>query len=201
MLSEFDPGVLAQAVVYVAKTSKWFPSIAEIRDACLEVSGSRAKLPAVGEAFTEARRAASSIGSYAKPTAEDFSHAIVHRAAVQAAGSWRRWCLSEDEAALRARFFEVYRELRAREVQQLSLPPSARQLTAEESRAALEDLNTRAARAALPAPADTYEAKPLSELIAKRPPPSRGVEVVGGAMTDAEFETRKTALVEAAREA
>jgi len=171
-LADIEPGVLRTAAVYIAKTRTFWPSIAEIRKACSETSGERAKLPAPGEAYAEARRAASSIGARVMPTAEDFSHGIVRSAAVQAAGSWRRWCLTDiefGEAPLRAKFFDVYRELREREVSRLALPESARQLTAEESRQLLEDISTRAGSEPKRL-GEVDELKPLRELLRLRPP-------------------------------
>ena len=145
-LSDVEPDVLRAACLLLVRTSTFWPAIAEIRSACLEVSGERANLPAVGEAYAEARRAAANFGAYAKPAAADFSHAIVQRAAIQASGSWRMWCLSDNEAPQRARFFEVFKELRDREIRQQALPESQRQLTREESHQLLEDIEARAER-------------------------------------------------------
>lgn len=201
-LCDFSPGVLSAAAVYLAKTSRFWPSIAEIRRACFEASGDRAKLPAVGEAYAEARRAASSTNAYAKPTAEDFSHAIVHRAAIQAAGSWRRWCLTDlefGEAALRAKFFDVYRELRERELSRLALPKAARQLTAEESRQILEDISARAEREPkqLAAGANPEALKSIHELFRSNPPfaAASKQKAVGAEISQTEWEARKAAIV------
>jgi hypothetical protein len=187
LADEFDSGTLAAGAKLVAKTSKWWPSISELRAACLEVAGERAKLPLVGEAWAEARRAAAKFDTYAPPTGKDFSHPIVHRAALQAAGGWRRWCLSEDEAALRARFFEVFRDLREREFTQRALPVSQRHLSAEESRQLLEDL---AGRPQLTSEnsrgAEERTRRELLSLVKRR-----GAPIVGEALTDAEWEARK----------
>ncbi len=145
-LADVKPDVLRAACLLLVRTLRFWPSIAEIRSACLEVSGERASLPAVGEAYAEARRAARALGARAVPGADDFSHAIVHRAAIQAAGSWRMWCLSDNEAPQRARFFEVFKELRDREIRQMAIPESQRQLTREESHQLLEDVYARAER-------------------------------------------------------
>ncbi len=202
-LSDIEPDVLRGAALLLVKTRKWFPSIAEIREACLEISGERAQLPAAGEAYAEARRGAAQIGAYAKPTAEDFSHAIVHRAALQAAGSWRRWCLTDMEAPLRAKFFEVYRELRDREVSTLALPKSARQLTAEESRQLLQDIETRAARETkqLGAGASPEALKPIHELFRAKPPVlvTSKPKTVGAELSQAEWEAKKNELLKRVR--
>lgn len=156
-LADVDPDVLRAACLLLVRTLRFWPSIAEIRSACLEVSGERANLPAVGEAYAEARRAAARFGAGGKPVGGDFSHAIVHRAAVQASGSWRMWCLSDNEAPQRARFFEVFKELRDREIRQLALPESRRQLSAEESHQLLEDVYARAERERKRLPAKVEE--------------------------------------------
>lgn len=194
LAAEFETEVIAQAATVLPKLHKFFPAIEEFRRTCLEVSGARAKIPATGEAYIEARRKASSIGAYEKPVAEDFSHRLVHRAAIQTSGSWRRWCLTEDEAPTRARFFEVYRELVHRELRQRALPPAARTLTAEESRALLEDLQARAERKALPAPAEgERKRRKLSELVKTF---EHGV--IGKDLSDEEWEARKKSLLEGA---
>ncbi len=46
LLSEFDVAALAQAAMMLAKTSKWWPAISEIRQACLEALRERACFPA-----------------------------------------------------------------------------------------------------------------------------------------------------------
>jgi hypothetical protein len=190
LLSEFPAELLAQAAIVLAKTSKWFPAISELRAAVLEISGERAQIPAVGEAWIEARRGAARFDTYDPPTESEFTHPVVYRAAVQAAGGWRRWCLSEDEAALRARFFEVYRELRERELVQATLPESARHLTAEESRYLLEDLEARAAKE-LPGGSEERRRRELSPLVA----PDKARAIVGERMTDEEFAARKAELL------
>ena len=202
-LADVEPGALRSATLYLTKTSRFWPSIAEIRKACLETSGELAKLPAAGEAYVEARRAASVIDAYAKPTADDFSHAIVYRAALQASGSWRRWCLTDlefGEAALRAKFFDVYRELRDRELSRLALPKSARQLTAEESHQLLEDIWTRAERKPkrLVAGADAKDLKPIHELFRSDPPfgAKSKPKAVGVELSREQWEAKKATVLE-----
>lgn len=198
-LADVEPDVLRAACLLLVRTLRFWPSIAEIRGACLEVSGERANLPAVGEAYAEARRAAARFGAGGKPVASDFSHAIVHRAAVQASGSWRMWCLSDNEAPQRARFFEVFKELRDREIRQQALPESQRQLTAEKSRQLLEDVNARSIRESLALPAVTDARLPLHKLLKQTPPiPEHAAVVVGEELDDAGWEARKAEILEGA---
>lgn len=200
LASEFDAKTLAAAILVLPKTCKFFPSIAEIRTACLEVSGARAKLPAPGEAYAEARRGARKFGAYVKPVSEDFSHAIVYRAALQAAGSWRRWCLTDEEVPLRAKFFDCYRELRQRELTAQAVPESHRALTSEESRALLEDVNARAQRKRLRAGEEDEiggeDLVPISDLLRSKPLPEHDPDehVVGSGETSEEFEERKARI-------
>lgn len=190
LAEEFDAPTLAAGARLIAKTTKWWPSISELRAACLEVAGERAMIPLVGEAWAEARRAAAKFDTYEPPTGTDFSHAIVHRAALQSAGGWRRWCLSEDEAALRARFFECYKDLRDRELSQRALPESQRHLTAEESRQALEDVHAEARRLEAGHPPGDRSRRELSSLVRRR-----GDAIVGDSMSDAEFEAKKAEIL------
>lgn len=191
ILAEFSSEVLAAACLVMPKTSKWWPAISELRAACLEVAGERAKIPSVGEAYAEACRLAMRLGQSARITAPDFSNPIVYRAIVQSHGSWRGWCATplSDEAPSRARFFEVYRELYARAVQQQALPESARHLTAEEARHVLEDVQAKAQQA-LSSGEERRERRNLSSLVAPK-----GPAVVGQSMTDDEFAAKKAALL------
>ena len=186
---------VALANTFVQEYGKEFPCIAEIHEACFTVSGERARIPSRFEAWEEARGAASHLGTYCRPSDKHFSHPLVLRAAVQAAGSWRRFCLTDEESSLRARFLQAYEDLSRRELEQQALPESQRHLTAAEARYQLEEVQRRAAKQ-LPA-GEPEPVKPIWELIrSKRPAILREVPQ----FTDEEWAARVAALREQAEE-
>lgn len=118
MLADLDVATARAAVVKLVATSKWMPTVAEVREAATEVvsgpvrSGADAWLDVMGEI----RR----VGVYGAPRFDDaLTASIVQR------WGWRTIC--ETAAAPdRARFIETYdglaRQARSREVAGLALP-------------------------------------------------------------------------------
>ena len=81
--------------------SKWFPSVAQIREAVGTVSGEFG--PPLGVAWAEVLKQVSSVGHYGKP---DFSHSAI-REAVDKIG-WRGVCMGEVDS-VRIQFSQVYK--------------------------------------------------------------------------------------------
>ena len=104
MLADLDVNVATAAVERILATSKFLPSIAEIREAALAVSvgGKRAG----GEAWGDVIAAIGKFGQYRTP---EFADALVEKT-VRAFG-WREICQSENQQADRARFIELYDRL------------------------------------------------------------------------------------------
>lgn len=126
MLADLDVETARAAVTKLIATSKWMPTVAEVREAATEVvsgpvrSGADAWLDVV----SEIRR----VGSYGAPWFDDaLTTSIVKR------WGWRALCETA-AAPERARFIETYdglaRQAREREVAGLSLPaaPSVKAL-------------------------------------------------------------------------
>lgn len=113
-LRDLDVNLARVAVERLIRTSKFLPSIAEIREAC-EVT-QKGHLRTGGEAWADAVKAARYVGSYA-PTPK-FKDPLVTEA-LRLWGSWKEFCLSpEDDAAGRARFIQLYDELAKRKHEQ-----------------------------------------------------------------------------------
>ena len=216
--ADVEKDVLQDACVLLAGRFKFWPAVAEIRAACDEVAGARAQIPSPGEAYAEAREAAGKIGAGDDPRGEKFSHELVLRTAIMTCGTWRRWCLDEDQAPTRARFFENYKELRERELIQRRLPPERRHLTAFEAKEGLRKIEAAAAKRLGAGGATNQRGEELvhiSELSKKFPPapqprvddepegrsvdmasPGRGRPsgIIGEGMTEEEFQARKDKL-------
>lgn len=113
LLGDLDFGVAKMAVMTLARTVDFFPSIAEIRNAVADIVSPR-KLPE--EAWGEVQQAIGRIGAYRTPVFED---ADTQRA-VEIIG-WQNVCLDENAAATRARFIDAYRGLAERTQQRIAL--------------------------------------------------------------------------------
>jgi len=96
------------AVARIVQTSRFMPTIAEIRDAVLTVRTGDVR-PG-GDAWGDVRRAISRWGSYRVPGVDfNFADETVHRCV--AALGWDSLCSSENETADRARFVQLYDQL------------------------------------------------------------------------------------------
>jgi len=122
MLSDLDLGSARAAVQKLIATSRFMPTVAEVRCAAadLEHGPVRAGAEAWLDVVAEIRR----IGIYSAPRFDD---AIV--ASIVSRWGWRALCDSPNEAADRARFVEMYdslaRQARDREVSGLALAPAS----------------------------------------------------------------------------
>lgn len=144
------------AVTRLAKTSKWLPTVAEIR---AEVAEDKCSLPEPEVAWGHVLKAVSKFGSYQAPA---FEFDEVKRA-VEVLG-WQNICLDENVAATRARFTDAYRAIRERRIElevtgryvapdraleagkpTLRLVPESNALTAEEAMAAVAELAAKVA--------------------------------------------------------
>ncbi len=112
MLADLDRDVTRQAVTRLIATSKWMPTIAEIRSAVADLTlGPRR---AGGEAWQDAVGAARRVGRYDTP---QFADPLVGEA-LRLWGSWEQFCGSpEEDPGGRARFIELYDSLAVRERQ------------------------------------------------------------------------------------
>lgn len=108
MLADLDYPTANAAVERLLATSRYMPTIAEIRDACMTLThGDRA---AGGEAWGECMAAIRRYGIYRVPGKDfSFKDPVVARC-VHALG-WEELCNSENATADRARFIELYDQL------------------------------------------------------------------------------------------
>lgn len=113
MLADLDASEATNAVKHLLATSKFFPSIAEIR---AMLATRQEQLPASEAAWGEVRKAISSQGRYRTP---QFSHpAISHTVDVI---GWETICSSEAIGVERAHFLRCYEDYCARHVQAAQL--------------------------------------------------------------------------------
>lgn len=131
MLRDQEYVVTNAAVERLLATSRFMPTIAEIREACFDLNlGER---QAGGEAWGSVLRAVQGAGSYRTPGVDFvFNDPVVLRC-VEALG-WQNLCSSENQVADRARFIELYDKLSLSERKHANADqlPAAKRL--EESR-------------------------------------------------------------------
>ena len=108
IFEDIPTDLLRQAAIHVGSRNTFFPSAAELRAAVFELSEKAHGLPAAGEAWAEVCRQFSlGFSRYKPPTDDDWSHPLV-KSALDAIGGWRYLCDSENFAADRARFLQIY---------------------------------------------------------------------------------------------
>jgi hypothetical protein len=100
-LADLDFELARAAVMRLVQTSRFLPTIAEIREAAVR---DRVSLPTPEEAWGIVRRAIGQHGSYRVPV---FDCDEIHDA-VRDIG-WKEICLSEQPASTRARFIDAYK--------------------------------------------------------------------------------------------
>lgn len=122
LLADIPDDLLEAAALHVIGRSKFFPAVAELRDAAFDLRKTALALPTALEAWGEVMAEVRRSGSYREPR---FSSDVI-RQAVVALGGWQSICLSENVTADRARFVEVYDQLTGREDAHARLLPSVR---------------------------------------------------------------------------
>lgn len=107
MLGDLDFALVQRAAARHVATSKWFPSVAELRAAAVELAlgPRRTGLEAWGDVVEAIRF----VGAYGAPRFEDERVAECVRML-----GWRGLCLADNEASDRARFAELYEALAQR---------------------------------------------------------------------------------------
>lgn len=105
LLKDLDGELLRAAALQHVATSKWFPSVAELREAAADIVNPDHRLTAM-EAWGEVVSQIRSIGSYGRP---QFSNPIIRRMVSDM--GWANLCASEMPVADRARFIDGYQAL------------------------------------------------------------------------------------------
>ncbi len=111
MLADLDYPAASAAVEQLLASSKWIPTVAEIRERV--VSLHRGEVLVGGEAWGLVLEAIGRYGRYRVPGV-DFQFSDATTAECVSALNWRELCDSENPQADRARFVELYDRLAAR---------------------------------------------------------------------------------------
>ncbi|MEG6615362.1 replicative helicase loader/inhibitor [Peptococcaceae bacterium 1198_IL3148] len=124
MLADMPYHVAENALMKVLATAKFFPTVAEIRAAAVEIT--QPAMPTAAEAWGEVVTAISRYGYYREVEAlESLSPTVAQ--VVRFIG-WKDICTSEEPDIIRAQFRKAYETHSAREREMAQIPSDVRQL-------------------------------------------------------------------------
>ena len=126
-LQDLDSEALHAAVLECITKCKFFPTVAELREAAFSVSTSRIAQQTALEAWGQVKAMVGNYGYYRVPDVTDFSNQTAGETILTL--GWRDFCLSEtdDEMSWRARFCELYEAKCQREREYGRMLPEVRQ--------------------------------------------------------------------------
>lgn len=133
LLADIPGAVLEQAAIQITRTSKWFPSVAELVEASTGLMVEIQALPSEFEAWEEVYRMMQTKGWYPRTDINDrsgtpeFSHPLITRA-VEVMG-WKDLCMSEELNYTRPQFYKVYNSLKSRAMEDLKTLPETRRFS------------------------------------------------------------------------
>lgn len=114
-LEDINPALLEQAVAATIRTSKWFPTVAEIRQTAAELA---LQLPRDPEALAQVEERITWARTRAEPTPATEGPAVhpLVLEAVRAVGGFAAFRSTEKPGMLRYTFLQLYGQLRAAQV-------------------------------------------------------------------------------------
>ena len=116
LLADLPDELLEEASLAHIAQSTYFPTVAELRSAAVELLGRQDPLPAGLEAWSEVEDQIRKVGYTGQPV---FKHPLTAQL-VRALG-WQKLCWSENQVADRAHFLTAFEQLRFRERSQMRL--------------------------------------------------------------------------------
>lgn len=159
LLADLDFDLLKAATLQCATLCKFFPTVAEIRDAAVELSTMAEGIPSDIEAWGEINREIQRVHHDGRP---EFSHPLIEQI-VRDLG-WRSLCLSDNQIADRARFMDAYEKnlkVSRRRRQMLPEVTGIVDKRLEDRRASIKQLSMVMDPPALPA--ETAEVVPMPD--------------------------------------
>jgi len=131
LLQDIPDEVLVAAVKQHAASSKWFPSVAELRQAAMEIRAQAAGVLTPEQAWVQVREAVQRFGWYGESIDTENGGGWrvprmldpLTRQAVDGIGGWRMLCQSENAPADRAHFLRIYGNLLEREQTSAAMLP------------------------------------------------------------------------------
>lgn len=126
-LQDIDGEILNAGVLDCITRCKFFPTVAEIREAAFSVSSARIAQPTALEAWGHVKAMVGDFGYYRVPDVSDFADHTAGETILTL--GWRDFCMSEsdDEMSWRARFCDLYDAKCQREREYGRMLPEVRQ--------------------------------------------------------------------------
>lgn len=125
MLSDIPFDVAKAAIIKVLSTAKFWPTVAEIREAASQLTNPQ--ILSSAEAWGLVVQANDKYGYYRSIEGMESLPPMVQMA-VKAMGGFREICMSENPGVTRAQFMRMYEQYAAREKEMAVLPESVREL-------------------------------------------------------------------------
>jgi hypothetical protein len=127
LLADIPDDLLIAGAKAYATSGKFFPSVAELREAAFDLQARARGIPSAAEAWGEVMHQVRNVGSWGKP---QFSTPLVYNA-VDALGGWACLCASDNNVADRAHFLKIYDSLHERSRADVAMLPEVRGVIAE----------------------------------------------------------------------
>lgn len=132
-LSDIPSDVLEKAIIHITTTNKFFPTVAEIRDAAYLLMAGINKIPSAFEAWKEVQDQIAICGDYWRYSINEkkpeYTHPLIEKA-VSIMG-YKQLCESDNVVADRAHFFRVYESLYQRAMNEMKMLPTVKQFSEE----------------------------------------------------------------------
>lgn len=125
MLSDMPFDVAKAAVIKVLSTARFWPTVAEIREAATHLT--QPHIMSSAEAWGLFERSNDRYGYYRPEEGMNMLNPLI-RQTVRSMGGYRELCSSENVGVTRGQFMKIYEQLAAREKEMAVLPASVREL-------------------------------------------------------------------------
>lgn len=119
-LQDIDPGLLRAAVLHHVSTNKWFPTVAELRNAAANLVSRASGQLLPGEAWEQVVRKFRQ--GYSHSRVPEFDELTAK--ALGAIGGWHYLCYSDNIPADRARFIQAYEQYAKRAAEDAVMLPA-----------------------------------------------------------------------------
>ncbi|AYO30828.1 hypothetical protein D2962_09570 [Biomaibacter acetigenes] len=123
MLKDVPYKVAEKALFKILATAKYFPTVAEMREAIMEITTPQTETAA--EAWGEVERAIRLYGYYRQ--AEALASMSPRTAKVVKYMGWQEICLSEEPGVVRGQFLKMYEQVAEREQKERLLPAALKE--------------------------------------------------------------------------
>ncbi len=136
LLADVPDDVLVAAAQKHATTSKWFPKIAELREAAQDIQARATGMLTAEESWLEVQAALRDYGWYGEtiPVEEGGGWRApsvldeLSRRAIEGLGGWRMMCQSNNPVADRAHYLKIYAGLLRRHQEDAAMLPQVREV-------------------------------------------------------------------------